>query len=311
MSARSVEFLQIEPTRHCNFHCLFCQGRFLPKAELETGVLKRALAGLEGVRYVEFQGEGEPFLYPGCFNACRAILERFPGAEISTISNGSTLVPAVRGKLAGGPVAHILVSMETSDPDDFRFLRGGDLTQILENVRELRACADGRPRVGLAVTVLRDRADQLEKIVVLYDELGLDGGISVQYLQNMESYASHYGPELAGSTFTAREQAEFERTHAAVLASVARVNARDKASFFYSRLFDGWSPADLSCPWLDHGAYLSAEGTESPCCYIKDGRAMDRERLADALAAGVVPPPCEGCFVAREVKAAGLALSSF
>ncbi|HPE37718.1 MAG TPA: radical SAM protein [Spirochaetales bacterium] len=139
MSARSVEFLQIEPTRHCNFHCLFCQGRFLPKAELETGVLKRALAGLEGVRYVEFQGEGEPFLYPGYFDACRAILERFPGAEISTISNGSTLVPAVRGKLAGGPVAHILVSMETSDPDDFRFLRGGDLTQILENVRELKS----------------------------------------------------------------------------------------------------------------------------------------------------------------------------
>lgn len=310
MDWRNVEFLQIEPTRRCNFRCLFCQGRYLPRAELDEVRLERSLERVEGVRYVEFQGEGEPFLHPLYFEACGTLLRRFPEAELSAITNGSTLVGSVRDRLAGGPLSHLLVSMETADPADFRFLRGGDLDRILENLTALLSLSGGRPRLGLAVTVLKDRSDQLDRILDLYESLGLDGGISVQYLQSMGSYADHYGPELAGSVFDRRERVAFEAAHAETLARAARLNARDGASFFYSRLFDGWSPADLSCPWLDRGLYVAADGSESPCCFVKRGGA-DRGRLADALAAGTVPDPCAGCFVAEEVRAAALGLSAF
>ena len=174
------------------------------------------------------------------------------------------------------------------------------------------------PAVGFAVTVLRRTVHELPRIVELYEQLGLDGGITVQPLQTMRSYMQHYGPEMRAQMLTPIDRwhmSEQIRHHPKLRAFFSR---RPTVSGFYDELFAGWDPSSGECPWLSRGLYVAFNGQTTGCCFIKDTArdgfgeltpatvsqvAERRESMQNELRAGRIPGPCNGCPVAQQIVA--------
>jgi MoaA/NifB/PqqE/SkfB family radical SAM enzyme len=314
-----IRFAQVEPTTRCNFTCGFCAGRHMPQQDLPLDRFREFIDRVEGLEALELQGEGEPLLNPDFFAMIALARRKFPAVEISLISNGSLFTPEHIEQLLTHRVARIFVSVESVRDAEFRRIRGGKLDRVRRGVRALLSRRDAlglrEPVVGLSVTMLRSTvADLAAGIPDFYRSLGLDGGIFLQWLQEMPQYTQFYGDETRAEIpdRQARVLAHDAVTNSAALRSV--IAERGKHAGFYERLY-GSVDLRRRCPWLDHGLYMTLDGTYVACCHIKDhrrfalGRVGDdpapllaaRRAMQDALERGQVPDSCRGCNTARRI----------
>jgi MoaA/NifB/PqqE/SkfB family radical SAM enzyme len=284
------------------------------QGDLGWETFERFLAINPDLQHVELQGEGEPLMHPRFFDmvsACRA-----RGIRVSLITNGSVFTRENVDRLIGDAVESIHVSLESADADEFRTIRGGKFSKVVEGLRLLvarrRELGRDRPVVGFSVTVLRRTLEAIHDIVALYKQLELDGGIGVQLLQDMSCYTQNYDREMLEQLVPQ----DLWRRYAPVFdAAVKAVPVRADAWSYYGALFGEFDPASRTCPWLERGSYLTIDGAVTGCCLMKNpdhafGNVMtdppaviaDRRRaLAEMLQQGVVPAPCTGCGVARAV----------
>ena len=265
--SKAALFAQIEPTTRCNYTCGFCMSRKMRQGDLDWETFERFLALHRDLRHIELQGEGEPLLHPRFFDmvgACRA-----RGIEVSLITNGSMLSSAADRLIASG-VASVHVSLESADPEDFRKIRGGRFSKVVEGLGLLlqrrREANRPLPVVGFCVTILRSTLGAIHDIVSLYERLELDGGISVQLLQDMEAYADHYDDAMRGELVSRQTWRDYRWV---VEAARGKAFVRPYATSYYGALFDGFDPATRTCPWLERGAYMTIDGTVAGCCYMK------------------------------------------
>lgn len=314
-----VQFLQIEPTTRCNFTCGFCTGRHMAQRDLDFGLFTQVIDAHPDLRHIELQGEGEPLMHPRFFDMVEYVRLHRPGVRVSTITNGSLLNRRNIDGLLGTGIHKIYVSLESADPVHFRAIRGGSLERIGRGVAALlaerRRRRLARPTVGLAVTILRSTAGGMEAVVDLYRGTGMDGGISLQFLQGAPAYTGIYDATMAAELLPAAERRRFIREFKAVPRLVEAAQERSRDPGFYEALLDtaGGPP---TCPWLEQGLYVAADGTACSCCFIKDnarfglGRAgeVPADELADrqagmlaALRSGRSPPACVGCPTANQV----------
>lgn len=318
MSTRPLAFLQIEPTTRCNFGCGFCAGRHMTQQHMPLHVFEKVLASFHGLRHVELQGEGEPLVHPRFFDMVALIRQRHPQARISTITNGSQFTARNIQQLIQLPLDKVSVSLESPNPQAFREIRKAELGPVLNGIRHLLETrvdlGARRPAIGFAITVLRRTIHDLPAIIDLYEQLKLDGGITIQPLQPMPAYTQFYDQQMASQLLTPSDVAHFNALaqNSDQLASIIRRTA-DVPSF-YRELFDGWMPASRSCPWLANGLYVAADGSAVGCCYIKDttrdrfGTVNDtstlwanRQAMQRELADGSIPRACRGCGIAESI----------
>jgi len=207
-----IQFIQVEPTTRCNFSCKFCAGRHLPQRDITPGTFQTILETFESIRFLELQGEGEPLLHNNFFDLSRRAYKK--DIEVSTITNGSLLTELNIEKLLRSGIKSVFISIEAPEPDTFRQLRGGDFNAIVSNIRLLtemkKAKKLTRPRVGLAVTILKSSIDWIDDIFILYRELGLDGGFIFQPLQTKPSYAEYYPKVLEKEIISSRDLRQLE-----------------------------------------------------------------------------------------------------
>lgn len=318
----TVRLLQIEPTTRCNFTCGFCVGRHLDQSDLSLATFERLLDQLPDVEHLELQGEGEPLMHPDFF--AMAGRARARGIEVSTISNGSFFSDARIAQILDADIGSILVSIESADAQAFRAIRGGSLDKVTAGIRALvqakRRAGRRRPHLGFAVTVLADTGDQLAPIVDLYKSLGMDGGVLVHFLSEMNAYAATYDAASAARVLGPMEQALAWARAERVLAARG-IRSGDARHFWAVMLSRAERDRDgrggyRSCPWLDQGLYVDRNGQLTACPNVKDpsrfgwGRAGEtdiasvldhREQARARLLAGEIPTACEGCFIATSV----------
>lgn len=311
----SVRFLEIEPTTRCNFTCGFCCGRHMLQQDLDPATFEATLDAFPDVTHLELQGEGEPLLQPRFFEMVK--LARARGIRISCITNGSLLSAENVARILDLGFEKLMVSFESLEPATFRRLRGGKIEKVIEGLerlaREKRARGLERPSIGLAVTALRDTLGELPAFVALYRRLGLDGGINLQPLNPMPGYARHYDAWLAGQLLSDRElRQHMQQLRAEPVYGIA-IDGSSPFRGFFDELFSGFEPARRTCPWLEQGAFVTADGWVTPCCTIKDGeragfgkvgregaaqRDAARRALAGELREGRTPDVCQGCAIA-------------
>lgn len=271
-----------------------------------------------GVRHIELQGEGEPMLHPKFFEMIS--LAREKGIKVSFITNGSLLSPANTAKILDLGVSTIMVSMESSDAEQFRAIRGGSLSKVVAGIERLISARNARgsaqPTVGLSVTLLRGLEGGLPEVFALYKRLGLDGGIGLQLLQKMRSYVRHYDAGMLEQMYSEEEGAHLR----GLLYRSRMLKEIDKEKSpipdFYEDLFEGWRPRQGACPWLERGASINKDGFVTGCCFIKDaglfafGRAgvdgldiiaAGREKAGRQLKDGKTPKSCQGCGIAKSI----------
>ena len=310
-----LRFLQIEPTTRCNFTCGFCAGRAMPQTDLGAATYAATLAAFPALSHIELQGEGESLMHPRFFEMVADARAR--GVRISLISNGSYLSQPNVDKILELGIERISISIESADEGLFRKIRGGRLDKVKRGIETLiqtrTARGLDRPSVGFSITVLQRTRGELPAIIALYEQLGLDGGVTIQPLERKADYAKGYDEEMRKETLSDDEVGDVWVEFLGDRTIRALQKRKSKVPGFYDELMAGWSPGKRRCPWLDSGAFVANDGRVTPCCMVKDpkhalGRIgvdapelfLSRRRaLKDELGRGQIPVPCQGCELAK------------
>ena len=314
-----IPYVQIEPTTRCNFTCGFCAGRHLPQTDLDFDLFRALVDKLINPRHIELQGEGEPLLHPNFFAMVDYLRARFPLVKISTITNGSLLNDDTISHFLRTRIDSVMVSLESADEQVFQKIRGGKLERVKRGVKKLmqrkRETNSEAPVVGFTVTLLQSTCEQLQSIADLYDELELDGGILLQPLQTMHTYRQFYDTATSGEILSPEK---VQATNGIIASSADlrhKLMTYQKQTHFYAELYR--SAAAHTCPWLENGLYLAADGSLVSCCFIKstpqysmgsttdpwEHIASQRKTLAQQLNAGHIPPQCRQCGIAQKMQA--------
>ena len=313
-----IQFAQIEPTTRCDLSCIFCAGRYLHQGDIEFRQFTSIIEHLPQLEYLELQGEGEPLLHPAFYEMVR--YARFRGIQVSTISNGNSLRKETAEQLIDSGLETIFFSIDTVRPDMYSYLRGGELQQVLENIRYLSERKQQRnsesPAIGLAITILNDTVQDLEEILLLYSDFGLDGGFIFQPLQKMESYVKHYPRPLLQQIPDRKSLSLIEqKLNSHPLIKSILKNGKSHRNF-YMHLFGDFDLKQFGCPWLTRGIYISYKGFVLPCCKVKDTKRYSLGRMGvgefetilkkrilqnGELINRRIPASCTGCTTAEKI----------
>ena len=294
---------------------------------MSRGLFEKALCAFPFLEHVELQGEGEPLMHPLFFDMVQALRDR--GISVSIITNGSYLSPEHNSRLVALSLSSIRVSIESAEPDEFRRIRGGKFDKVVRGLRNLVEIrneyrlanpASAVPAIGLAATMLASTIHDFNRILDLYEALGLDDGIAIQALQKMPVYTHFYPEEIRNE----------EVTRETLMAFLSSLQQSDRKGLiprtgrdFYSKM-RSWDPhrSEATCPWLENGgALMNMNGHVTACCMIKEekfslGRIGDdrqvgsieshvaegRNEMRAELNAGRCPTACVGCPIIARIE---------
>jgi cyclic pyranopterin phosphate synthase len=155
---RTIHYLRISLTDHCNLQCLYCMPEdqtFLPGAEImqddEVLVLARLFASL-GFDKVRLTG-GEPTVRARVVDLVRGIAHT-PGIHTVSMTTNGVLLPKLARLLAEAGLQRVNISLDTLDPGKFqRLTRWGRLGDVWNGI--LAADAAGLHPIKINAVVVR------------------------------------------------------------------------------------------------------------------------------------------------------------
>src|SRR4051794_11728200 len=231
--------LQVEVSGACNLRCRMCLVRYAPAVGRREGALAyeeylELVDSLPGLRRLTLQGLGEPLLSPHLLDMVRHAAGR--GIHVGFNSNGVLLTRAVARALVVAGTGHVHVSLDGATAATYedvrhgtrRAPRPGQFERVVANLRGLIAARGDarRPRVVLVFVAMRRNLGELEALV----DLAADIGVDELWVQNLSHVFSDTDP--AGEYEAIRAYAESEAlfadagTAAATQAVFARAAAR-------------------------------------------------------------------------------------
>lgn len=156
---RRITYVRLSVTDRCDLRCRYCMAErmvFLPRSEILTIEEMVALADIfigRGVSRIRLTG-GEPLVRRGILDLVRALGERIgSGLDEVTLTTNGTQLEKTAGALHAAGVRRINVSLDTRNPDRFRFVtRRGDLQQVL---RGISAARDAGLRIKINMVALQ------------------------------------------------------------------------------------------------------------------------------------------------------------
>jgi cyclic pyranopterin phosphate synthase len=137
---RSISYLRISLTDHCNLRCVYCMPEdmtFRPNAELmqdnEILVFARLFAAL-GFHKIRLTG-GEPTVRANIVELVQGISDT-PGVRSVSMTTNGILLSRLAAPLAEAGMDRVNVSLDTLDPEKFRRLtRWGKIEDVWEGVQ--------------------------------------------------------------------------------------------------------------------------------------------------------------------------------
>jgi cyclic pyranopterin phosphate synthase len=157
---RTIRYLRVSVTDRCDLRCRYCMAEhmtFLPRNQIASLDELAIITGrfiARGVNKVRLSG-GEPLVRRDVVDLVQR-LGRHVGqglAELTMTTNGTRLAQHA-AMLAGAGMRRINVSMDTRDPDKFRYItRHGDVAQVLDGIAAATAAG---LRVKINMVALKD-----------------------------------------------------------------------------------------------------------------------------------------------------------
>ncbi|MEJ2157433.1 MAG: SDR family NAD(P)-dependent oxidoreductase [Desulfobacteraceae bacterium] len=176
---RRWRLLQVESAIACNLKCIMCPWRDMAHKHSAKGLMApevwaAVVPHLDQVQSVDFTGGGEPLMQPHIVEWVRQASEA--GCETGLLTNGTLLTEDKAKQLIDAGIDWICVSMDGATAEVFETIRpGASFKTVCRNVKALTGRRIGkRPRVAVNCVMMPQNADQLEEMVVLADELGVD-----------------------------------------------------------------------------------------------------------------------------------------
>ncbi|SEK57237.1 cyclic pyranopterin monophosphate synthase subunit MoaA [Sphingomonas palmae] len=157
---RTIRYLRVSVTDRCDLRCRYCMAEnmtFLPRAQIATldelaVITERFIA--RGVDKVRLSG-GEPLVRRDVIDLVQRLGRHVgEGLKELTMTTNGTRLAQYADLLAGAGMRRINVSMDTRDPDKFRFItRHGDVAQVLDGIEAATAAG---LRVKINMVALKD-----------------------------------------------------------------------------------------------------------------------------------------------------------
>jgi cyclic pyranopterin phosphate synthase len=150
---RRITYVRLSVTDRCDLRCRYCMAeemRFLPKRDVLTFEEIEALADIfiaRGVRRIRLTG-GEPLVRRDVGDLIARLGARIGnGLDELTMTTNGTRLARFAGDLHAAGIRRVNVSLDSRDPDRFRYItRHGDVGQVLAGIEAAAAA-------GLAVKI--------------------------------------------------------------------------------------------------------------------------------------------------------------
>jgi MoaA/NifB/PqqE/SkfB family radical SAM enzyme len=317
-------FLQLEPSAVCDLRCQMClacyrqdtQGVSSPFVSLTA--FRRLLAELPGLSTLHLQGLGEPFLHPDFLQMVREAADL--GIRVVTNTNMRQVHGRKTAECIESGLDTLFVSVDSPDPHTYQSIRGGNLREVVENLRTFirRRDDSGRatPRVYLVAVLMRTTVLQLPGLVRLAAGLRADG-LSVQNLAQRLTE-----PDLPAHLDPLRRHVWQESLRSKDIPLANRVFASARSLAFSAGLdlklpsLGAKSPGKPRCEWPWTSMYVTFSGETVPCCMIGLPDRMSvgnvfrsgalnvwagprMEAFRDRLLCEEPPEVCLGCSIYR------------
>lgn len=190
---RKINYVRISLTDRCNFRCRYCMPEkgvdWLSHSDILTYEELLRLTELlwkMGIQKVRFTG-GEPLVRKGVIDFLASVRKNTPDLRVTLTTNGA-LLEELSEKIARLDLAGINVSLDTIDPEKFRFItRCGDVEQVLRGIATLRKCAPNlsikinsvliRGFNDLEIPRLLETAQEMGAVLRLIEFMPLDGDV--------------------------------------------------------------------------------------------------------------------------------------
>ena len=194
---REITYMRVSVTELCNFRCRYCmpENGVCKKSHEEMLTEDEMIQAIEaaaslGIRKLRITG-GEPLIKKNIVSICRRAAA-VPGIREVCITTNGTLLPALAGPLREAGVKRLNISLDTLDPEKFRYIsRVGDLEQAVSGIRA--ALDAGFEKVKLNTVLIGGfNDDEIPALAELSRRYPLD----VRFIELMPMYDSgDFGPE--------------------------------------------------------------------------------------------------------------------
>lgn len=171
---------QLETSMRCGLDCVMCPWAEL-RGQLKIGeglmsdaIWERIRPHLPQIAAVDFTGGGEPLTHPAL--PARLREAKAAGCNAGLLTNGTMLTPALAAELVESGMDWLAMSIDGATAESYeRIRRGASFAVVTSNLRALaKLKQDGRPRLAINFVVMRGNAHELEAIVDLAHDLGVD-----------------------------------------------------------------------------------------------------------------------------------------
>ncbi len=176
---RTISYLRVSVTDRCDLRCRYCMAEemeFLPRAalldmdEIAT-IAERFIA--RGVTKVRLTG-GEPLMRGGVIGLAQRLGSHIGhGLDELTLTTNATRLAEHAEALHAAGIRRINVSLDSRDPDRFRFItRHGDLARVLDGIAAAKAAG---LEIKINMVALKDlNDDEIAPMLAWCVEKGFD-----------------------------------------------------------------------------------------------------------------------------------------
>lgn len=176
---RRIDYVRLSLTDRCDMRCRYCMAEdmtFLPRSEVLTleeivELAQRFVA--RGVKRIRLTG-GEPLARRGALQVAAGIGQLIgQGLDELTMTTNATRLSEFAEPLHDAGIRRINVSLDTRDPDRFRYItRQGDLDRVLAGIAAAKAAGLAIKINMVALKGLNE--DEVEPMLVWCGEQGFD-----------------------------------------------------------------------------------------------------------------------------------------
>ncbi len=184
---RKINYLRISVTDRCNLRCRYCMPAEGIKLMGHKDILSYdeitafvRLAVAKGIDKVRLTG-GEPLVRKE-LPVLVAMIASIKGVKDLSITTNGTLLGKYAGLLAGAGLQRVNISLDTMDPDKYRWItRGGSLDQVMEGIDAALSAGLTPVKINCVVSESRDEPDAR-----MVSDYAMKKGLEIRYIRQMD-----------------------------------------------------------------------------------------------------------------------------
>jgi radical SAM protein with 4Fe4S-binding SPASM domain len=223
-------------------------------------------------RKVILVGYGEPFTNPRVIDLLTELDAN--GIDVTVSTNGLTISSSIATRLnALRHIVHFNVSLDTSDPETYRSVRGGNFDRVLRGLRVLVDAFDNPHRITVSAVAMRGTLTSLRRLPSLLASIGVHT-LELQAVTDYNEFAA--GEHLRGDTqlLSALQELRAEcETHGVQLQLLGEDRILEqldgepgvRGRIAHSSQMPGQVTRQCALPW--EIPFVDKDGRVFPCCY--------------------------------------------